>query len=84
MPKISNYITKSDLKNALFEQEKSLLKKINEKSKKYRDEILTKMDAVMKELEAMREENALGTHHTSELWGKVDNHEKRITKLETT
>lgn len=56
--------------------------KINKNAKKYRDQILTKLDKVMGELAAMREENTVGAYHTRELREEVDNHEKRIQKLE--
>ncbi len=75
MPKTSVPVTRKDLKEA-FDQ-------YDEKNRGYRDDILTKMDGVMKELETMREENTLAVGQTRELWEKVDNHEKRIAKLES-
>lgn len=83
MPKLPSYVTKSDLKTALDDQEKSMLRKIDDKLMLYRDEVLTKFDAIMKELETMREENTLGVYQTNNLQKKVDDHEKRITKLES-
>ena len=50
----------------------------------YRDDVLTKFDAVMKELESMREESTLGLYQTNNLSKKIDGHEKRIAKLEST
>lgn len=50
----------------------------------YRDEVLTRFDGIMRELETIKEENTLGVHQASELWEKADNHEKRIVKLEST
>ncbi|KKQ34629.1 MAG: hypothetical protein US51_C0032G0003 [Microgenomates group bacterium GW2011_GWA2_37_6] len=74
MSKIPNYITKIDLRKALEVQDT--------KARKYRDEILTKMDKVIKELRDMREENTIGAYHAGEVREQVEDHEKRIAKLE--
>ena len=39
---------------------------IDENAKNYRDDVLTKLDEVMGELETIREENILGNHHVQE------------------
>ena len=39
---------------------------IDENAKNYRDDVLTKLDEVMDELETIREENILGNHHVQE------------------
>ena len=39
-----------------------ILVKVDENAKKYRDQILTKLDGVMGELETMRQENTIGTY----------------------
>ncbi|MEK7159913.1 MAG: hypothetical protein AAB702_00330 [Patescibacteria group bacterium] len=87
MIKTPNYVTKSflkaELKVALNDFRHGLLKELNEKSKKYRDDILTKLDEVVGELQTMREENTIGVHQTRELREEVDDHEKRITKLKS-
>ncbi len=70
----SDLVTKSYLND--------VVKGIDEKAQGYRDEILTKMDGVMGELQAMREENSVGTYQTSQLREEVDGHEKRIKTLE--
>ena len=57
---------------------------MDENAAKYRDEILTKLDGVMGELQAMREENTVGAHQTRELREQVNDHEKRIEHLEKT
>lgn len=75
MPKISDQATKQDLK--------VLKADLKEEIAKFKNEIMNGIDKVMGELEAMRQENTLGVHQTSELWEKVDGHEKRITKLES-
>lgn len=55
---------------------------IDENARKYRDEILTKLDGVMGELQTMREENTVGAYQTSEFRDRVDDHEKRTVALE--
>lgn len=59
-----------------------LKEEIDENAKKYRDQILTKMDGVMSELETKRQERTLENHQYSEIVEQVDNHEKRIKSLE--
>lgn len=48
---------------------------IDDKARKYRDDVLTKLDEVMGELIAAREEREFMNHD-------IRDHEKRITKLE--
>lgn len=71
MPKISDHATKADIKD------------LREELTTFRDEIMTGIDGVMKELEAMREDSTIGTYQTRELREEVDDHEKRIAKLES-
>lgn len=52
------------------------LEKIDEKNKGYRDEILTALDGVAKELETWREDKVLADH-------QLVDHENRITALES-
>ena len=59
-----------------------ILVKVDENAKKYRDQILTKLDGVMGELQTMREENTVGTYQISGLRERVDNHDRRIASLE--
>ena len=59
-----------------------ILVKVDENARKYKDQILSKMDEVMGELQTIREDNIIGTHQTSELRRQTDDHEKRIKKLE--
>ena len=54
-------------------------KRIDYNAQKYRDQILTKLDGVSKELEQTREDRIVGENQTKE---KLGNHEKRIRKLE--
>jgi archaellum component FlaC len=74
-------------KKSLFSQILTLEERIehmDEKNKKYKDEMLTGLDKVMGELQAMREEDAAGTLQIQRLREDVDNHDKRISKLEST
>lgn len=84
MTKTPDYVTKSFLKAQLKTALNKQTREFDQKSKKYRDEILTGLDEVMGELQTMREENTIGVHQTRELREDVDGHEKRITKLEST
>ena len=81
--------TKKDLQNVeeklRFEIKTSadeILIKVDENARKYKDEILTKLDEAMGEFETIREDNIIGTHQTSQLREDVDEHEKRIKNLE--
>lgn len=76
MPKTSNISTKQDLR--------ILKEELKEELTSFRDEVMTGLDGVMKELETMREESTLGAFQTRSLKEEVDDHEKRITKLELT
>lgn len=69
--------TRIDIKFERFEQ------KIDDKAQKYRDEVLTKMDGVTKELETIREEQIVANRHIDFAINKLVNHEKRLTKIET-
>ncbi len=90
--------TKADPKGLVTKEELSLLRsdlqifkidvddkfvQMDEKNRGYRDDVLNGLDKVMKELENIREDNEVGTHQIRELRVEVDNHEKRISKLET-
>ena len=66
---------KSD--NALTRLEmKFMEQRIDEKNKRYKDEVLDGLDEVIGELQTMREENAGGSL-------RLQDHEERITKLES-
>jgi len=68
-------ITKIDLDEA-FER-------YDDKNRGYKDQILTGLDKVMKDLETIREEMTVGTHQMRKLKEEVDTHRKRISKLES-
>jgi len=80
------YATKIDLKTeiALFGIEvDEKLERLDEKNRGYRDEILTKIDSFAKRIVDLKDEEEVGTYQIDRLKGKVDDHNKRITKLET-
>lgn len=80
--------TKTDLKKVEKSLRAELLRleekveNVDENAKKYRDDILKKLDGVMGELQTMRDENTIGTYQTRELREQADDHEKRIVHLE--
>lgn len=79
MKKLLEPVTRLDMKEALDEA----FEKYDDKNRKYRDQVLSGLDGVMKELENIREDNIIETHQISSLREEVDNHEKRISKLES-
>ncbi|OGH17486.1 MAG: hypothetical protein A3C97_00425 [Candidatus Levybacteria bacterium RIFCSPHIGHO2_02_FULL_37_11] len=76
-------ITRKDLRIELDVSLEKVVRDVDEKNREYRDQVLTGLDGVMKELETMREENAAGTSLIRRLTDRVDDHEIRITKLES-
>ncbi|GEM_PF-3415336 len=75
-------VTKGFFKSILEIELNEVKQEIDEKAKEYRDQILTKLDGVMGELESMREDAVIGTHQISELRKQGADHEKRIKRLE--
>lgn len=59
------------------------VKTLEEQQKDYHNENMNRLDQVMGELAAIREDNTVGTYQTRELRTDVDGHEKRIKRLET-
>lgn len=85
---------KSNLDNKLKDTELALMVRIEERVEKTervlreeirdtKNDLMTKIDGIAKGLEDMREEDTAGADLTRELEVKVDNHEERITKLES-
>lgn len=72
----------SAVKENIRELKNELEEKIETSGAKFRDDILTRLDDVMGQLESLREDRELGIHQTSELREDVDDHEKRIKKIE--
>lgn len=58
----------------------NLERKIDEKAKQYRDQILNSSDKLAKSLETMREELEIGSF---QMRNKIKDHEKRINVLES-
>lgn len=58
----------------------NLERKIDEKAREYRDQILTSNDKLAKTLETMREELEINNFQMRD---KIENHEKRIEVLES-
>lgn len=88
--RLSDYPTKKELKEELRKESASLkdwvsdgfehvIETLDEHIREYRDEIMTKMDGIVGELQTMRGEITVGFHQDKE---QLDDHEKRITKLE--
>lgn len=59
------------------------VKTLEEQQREYRNENMNKLDQVMGELAAIREDNAFGTYQIRELRTDVDGHEKRIKRIES-
>lgn len=60
----------------------SLERRIDDNARKYRDQILNSNDKIAKEFEQMREDRIIGDGQNIRLKKQVDNHEKRIKKIE--
>lgn len=58
------------------------LSEFDEKARDYRDDVLGKLDEVVRELETMREENLIGSYQIKELRKHDANHERRLRKFE--
>lgn len=59
---LKKFATKDDLKRFATKIDLDRLRdEIDDNAKKYRDDVLTKLDGVMGELQTMREENTIGT-----------------------
>lgn len=55
---------------------------VDEKAKTYRDQILTRLDEIMGEFENIREDRTLAVGQTRDLRDQVEDHERRIGKME--
>lgn len=82
---LKSLATKKDLNNFKLDiivEISQLETRTDDKMKKYKDEILTKMDGTMKELEEVREEQTLSQHQDKEFQKQIDEYAKKIKKLE--
>lgn len=57
--------------------------RVGEKMTQVKNQLLTVIDPLLRELEERREDREVGTYQTSRLKEQVDDHEKRLAKLET-
>jgi hypothetical protein len=76
--KLSNYPTRVEVE-IMFEK---WTYKIDENARRYRDEVLTKMDQIVGELAQMREDREFDRYDKRRTEEQFDDHEKRIRKLE--
>ena len=78
----SDYATKFDVvdvKHELLDE----IAGVREEIGKLDDKIFTTLDKIVSELVNMREDREIGTEQIRELRVSVDDHEERITKLES-
>lgn len=76
-------VTKGYLTDELADFREGLVDQLDKRYGQHFNRILDGQDKIMKELETMREENAAGTLIGHRLQKKVEDHEKRIKKLES-
>ena len=90
---LKNYPTKNDLGNRLLASQKVfriemqhefsvMEEKIMDKMSKFTSLILTAIDPLLKELETRQQDREISTAQINNIEGQIDNHEKRISKLE--
>lgn len=60
------------------------IEKLERKMQQTNDRLFNILDKIVKELEEIREDKVIGIHQTKKLQGQVDNHDKRIKRLEQT
>ena len=58
--------------------------RLREEIREVKNDLMNKIDSFAGRTEALEEENTVGVNQTRELRVQVDNHETRITKIETT
>lgn len=63
-------------------QKDEVLQALDEKFTKFTDRLITTFDPLLKELETRQEDRAIAVQQNSEAKATIQNHEKRITKLE--
>ncbi len=73
---------KSDIRLSILMSEDRMELKIEQKLTKFRDSIITAIDPLLAELEQRKQDRELASDQTSELYVRVDDHEKRIKVLE--
>ncbi len=73
------FATKADLNAAFGKFEQKLDKKLDQKF----DPVISKLDGIMKGVEALQQENTIGAEQLRRHTDQLQNHEARISKLET-
>ena len=61
---------------------KAMEERIEEKHRDYRDEVLTKLDYIVRKIDKMDQEMTIGFYHIDEQRTDLADHEKRLKKLE--
>lgn len=85
---------KNELENKLKDTELALMIRIEDRVQETEEnlkeairqstnDLMTKIDSFAGKTKALEDENTIGTHQITELREKVDDHEGRITKLES-
>lgn len=69
---------RDEVKFAIETSEEKMVRNIQEGN----DKILTKLDSIVKDIEELKEDEDIGVDQIRELRIEVDDHEKRIKKLE--
>lgn len=81
---LTDTITRKEV-TSIFDSLHKLERNFNELKedfKKYHNENMKRLDEVMAEFQNIREDNIIGTYQIRELRENVDDHGKRITKIE--
>lgn len=76
--KKSQFITKEYLDARLKLTTETLLNEID----KRHNQVMTSLDGIVKELETIREDRELAVYQTREIREQVEDHEKRLMKVE--
>jgi len=74
---LKNYSTRYELDSKL----EKLKREIDDNAREYRDQILTKMDAIVGDYDQMREDNIFRDKEIKNLQEKVDQHDREIAHL---
>lgn len=91
----AEYITKSFFERSITQllqgirreiefSAETVIEKLERKMQEHNDANLTRLDKIVKELENMREDRIIGDNQSKQVRQQVDNHEKRIKRLEVT
>ncbi len=75
-------LTKSDLVEIENIVDRKLEEKLEEKLSQFRSDLYNKIDPILKEIVDSRDERVIVSHRISEHGDRLEDHEKRIGKLE--